>query len=125
MIILVLSFEENLSQLQSNSQTLLCYGTTVGFSIIVSEDILRKLFSDKNPARDKIEILKNVLAVFLFAAVGAIRVVKYHYLYSREQLILIAPEFSDSGEICINHNKSECFFKDLESTLLLESWQSS
>ena len=104
MIILVLSFEENLSQLQSNSQTLLCYGTTVGFSIIVSEDILRKLFSDKNPARDKIEILKNVLAVFLFAAVGAIRVVKYHYLYSREQLILIAPEFSDSGEICIKHN---------------------
>ena len=69
-MILVLSFEENLSQLQSNSQTLLCYGTTVGFSIIVSEDILRKLFSDKNPARDKIEILKNVLAVFLFIAVG-------------------------------------------------------
>ena len=70
----------------------------MGFSIIVSEEILKKLFSDKNQACvcDKMEILNNVLAMILFAAVGIIRIIKYNSI-----LIKKIPELSDSGEMCI------------------------
>ena len=50
----------------------------MGFSIIVSGDILKKLFTNKNQVRDKMEILNNVLAVMLFTAVGIIRINKYN-----------------------------------------------
>ena len=63
---------------QSNSQALLSYGTIVGFSIIVSGDILKKLFSDQNLSLDKVEIFNNVLAVILFTALGFTRVEKYN-----------------------------------------------
>ena len=63
---------------QSNSQALLCYGTIVGFIIIVSGDILKKLLSDQKLALDKIEISNNVLAVILFTASGITRVEKYN-----------------------------------------------
>ena len=63
--------------LESSSEALLCYGTIVGFSIIVSEDILKKLFSDKKEALDKMDILNNVLALILFTAVGVTRVDNY------------------------------------------------
>ena len=47
-MILVLSFEGiPFDNLESYSQALLCYGTTVGFSIMVSQDILKKLFSEE------------------------------------------------------------------------------
>ena len=74
-MILVLSLE-NIPD--SHVEGLLYYGTTVGFSIIVSGDILKKLFTNKNQTRDKMEILNNVLAVMLFTAVGIIRINKYN-----------------------------------------------
>merc|ERR1719219_937684 len=81
-MILVLRFEGiPLDDLQSNGQALLCYGTTVGFSIIVSVDILKKLFSDKKEGCDEMEI-DNIVAVVLFAVVGAIRLTSYHSIYS-------------------------------------------
>ena len=86
-MILVLSFAgislDN-TQDKSTSMDLLCYGTTVGFSIIVSGDILRRLISDKNEAIDKIEILNNVIAVILFTALGVSRVERYKSRYSQE-----------------------------------------
>ena len=66
-------------------QPILCYGSTVGFSIIVFGDILKKLFSDKKP--DKMEILNNFLAVILFTAVGVTRVVNYNSKSLTGQLI--------------------------------------
>ena len=69
---------------KSTSMDLLCYGTTVGFSIIVSGDILRRLFSDIKDAIDKIEILNNVIAVILFTALGVSRVERYNSRYSQE-----------------------------------------
>ena len=83
-MILVLSLE-NIPD--SHLEGLLYYGTTVGFSIIVSGDILKKLFSNTNHSRDKMEILNNFLAVILFNSVGAIRVEKYSSAYSTAQLI--------------------------------------
>ena len=81
-MVLLLSFEKN-----PDSQPLLSYGTSVGFGIIVSGNILKRLFSDKQETRDKMEILNNFLAVILFNAVGAIRVEKYSSAYSTAQLI--------------------------------------
>ena len=69
---------------ESKIQALLCYGTTVGFSIIVFGDILRRLFSDIKDAIDKIEILNNVIAVILFTALGVSRVERYNSRYSLE-----------------------------------------
>ena len=59
----------------------------MGFGIIVSGNILKRLFSDKQETRDKMEILNNFLAVILFNSVGAIRVEKYSSAYSTAQLI--------------------------------------
>ena len=81
-MVLLLSFEKN-----PDSQPLLSYGTSVGFGIIVSGNILKRLFSDKQETRDKMEILNNFLAVILFNSVGAIRVEKYSSAYSTAQLI--------------------------------------
>ena len=54
---LVLTFEGiPFDNLESNSPALLCYGTTVGFSIMVSSDILKKLFSDLS-GPDKMDLL--------------------------------------------------------------------
>ena len=89
-MILVLSLE-NIPD--SHLEGLLYYGTTVGFSIIVSGDILKKLFSNKNQTRDKMEILNNVLAVILFMAVGFIR------MYKINSILIKSPELSDSGEM--------------------------
>ena len=86
-MILVLSFEniERTTNVNKTSrEALLCYGTTVGFSIIVFGDILRRLFSDIKDAIDKIEILNNVIAVILFTALGVSRVERYNSRYSQE-----------------------------------------
>ena len=100
---------------KSTSMALLCYGTTVGFSIIVSGDILRKLFSDKKEAMDKMEILNNVLALVLFTVVGVTRVDYYN------------KRFITTGEIYDkkSHDIRMFLFKDLETIWLLVSWQSS
>ena len=101
-MILVLSFEKTPD---SHVEGLLYYGTTVGFSIIVSGQILKK------QSRDKMEILNNVLAVILFTAVGIIRINKYNSASSTEQLIKdhLGIDLSDfsTGEILqSNHNIS-------------------
>ena len=78
-MMLVFSFERTPDSLVEG---LLCYGSTVGFCIIVSGEILYK------QGRDKMEILYNVLAVILFTAVGIIRLMKYDSTNSTEQFIL-------------------------------------
>ena len=87
-MILVLSFEKKDLKLQTHSQALFCYGTTVGFSIIVSGEMLKKLFSEEKQVIDKMEILSNVLAVILFTVVGSTRVKKYKDRYSEEQMMI-------------------------------------
>ena len=76
---LVFSFERTPDSLVEG---LLCYGSTVGFCIIVLGEILYK------QGRDKMEILYNVIAVILFTAVGIIRLMKYDSTNSTEQFIL-------------------------------------
>ena len=99
---------------QSNSQALLCYGTVVGFSIIVSGDILKKLLSDQKLALDKLEISNNVLAVILFTASGITRVEKYNNT-TILSLGKIADWFVDELIMLLK----------VETTSLLVSWQSS
>ena len=123
-MIVLLNFDEI-----PDNQPIICYGSTVGFSIIVSGDILKKLFSAKNEAREKMEILNNFIAVILFSTVGVTRIVRYNSTYSTGQLIQehLGIELSDfsKGEILqSNHNIFSCCFKELESTLLLVSWPS-
>ena len=109
-MILVLSFEKKDLKLQTHSQALFCYGTTVGFSIIVSVDILKKLFMKKKPSIDKMEILNNVLAVILFTVVGFTRVHNYKENYSEEKMwkdmakkLEVDQVHFSKGEICLSH----------------------
>ena len=145
MVILVLRFEgipvDNMLD-KSTTMSLLCYGTTVGFSIIVSGDILRKLFSDKKEARDKIEILNNVLALILFTAMGVTRVANYNStiyqnfaesmkinqdeldelkFHNKASDFSLGKKYLDSLNIRIYYNY--VFVKE-GATLLLASWQS-